>query len=328
MNRTLFRSRLFLAVATLVALAVAAPAPAQSTGMVKGKVVDAQNNPVEGAKITIDFGGGVNRKHETKTNKKGEYLQIGLAPGPYKVTAEKEKLGAQTFDATVKLGGTAEVNFRLAPGTAGPSKEDVAKAGALKKAFDEGVTLSRAGSWDEAIAKFTEAAAVAPCPDCYYNIGFAQTSKKNYPEAEAAYKKAIELKADYADAYNGLATVYNAMRKFDEASAASAKAVELSGGAAGAPGAAAGAGGGNADAMYNQGVILWNAGKIPDAKTKFEEAVKINPGHAEAHYQLGLALLNEGKMAEALAHFEENVKLAPEGPHAAQAKQMITMLKK
>jgi tetratricopeptide (TPR) repeat protein len=323
--RTLFSSRALVgAVALAVAVAFAAPATAQSTGMVKGKVVDGENQPVDGAKITIEFGGGVTRKFDTKTNKKGEFLQIGLSPGPYKVTAEKDKLGSQTFDVTVRLGGAAEVNFKLAPGAAGPSKEDVAKAGALKKAFDEGVAFSRANSWDEAIAKFTEAAAVAPCPDCYYNIGYAHNQKKAYSEAEAAFKKAIELKPGYADAYNGLATVYNAMKKFDEAAEASAKAIELSGGAA----AGGAAGGGNADAVFNQGVILWNAGKIPEAKKQFEEAIKINPNHAEAHYQLGMALLNEGKLPEALAEFETNLKLAPDGPHAAQAKQMIATLKK
>lgn len=320
--RTLLGSRrLAGALALALAVAVAAPAAAQSTGMVKGKVVDGENKPVEGAKITIEFGGGVSRRHETKTNKKGEFLQIGLAPGPYKITAEKETLGAQTFDATVRLGGTAEVNFKLAPGVAGPTKEEVAKAGALRKAFDEGVAFSRSGSWDEAIAKFTEAAAIASCPDCYYNIGYAQNQKKNYAEAEVAFKKAIELKPAYADAYNGLATVYNAQKKFDEAAAASAKAIELTGGAGAA-------GGGNADAVFNQGVILWNAGKIADAKKQFEEAIKINPNHAEAHYQLGMALLNEGKLAEAVAAFETNLKLAPDGPHAEQAKQMIATLKK
>ena len=38
----------------------------------------------------------------------------------------------------------------------------------------------------------------------------------------------FELKPDYAEAYNGLANIYNATRKFDQAAAASAKAMELS----------------------------------------------------------------------------------------------------
>ena len=51
--------------------------------------------------------------------------------------------------------------------------------------------------------------------------------------------------------------------------------------------------------MFNQGVILWNAGKIAEAKKQFEAAIAANPNHAEAHYQLGMALVNEGNLAGA-----------------------------
>ena len=72
--------------------------------------------------------------------------------------------------------------------------------------------------------------------------------------------------------------------------------------------------------MFNQGVILWNAGKIADAKKQFEAAVAANPNHAEAHYQLGMALVNEGNLAGAATEFETYLKLAPDGPNAATAK--------
>src|SRR5262249_47748365 len=143
-------------------------------------------------------------------------------------------------------------------------------------------------------------------------------------KAEAAYKKAIEIKADYAEAYNGLANIYNMQRKFDLAAEASKKAMEIGGGA----GAAGGAGGGNPDAMYNQGVILWNAGKIADAKNQFEAVVAAKPDHAEAHYQLGMALVNEGNLNAAAAEFETYVKLAPNGPNAATAKGILSTIKK
>jgi len=93
-------------------------------------------------------------------------------------------------------------------------------------------------------------------------------------------------------------------------------------------GSAGGASGGSADAIYNQGIILWNQGKIAEAKAKFEETIKINAAHPEAHFQLGMAMLNEGKLAEAVTEFETYVKLAPEGQYATQAKGMIAQLKK
>src|SRR5439155_1618936 len=165
------------------------------------------------------------------------------------------------------------------------------------------------------------------CYDCYYNIAYSASQKKDYAAAEAAYKKAIEIKPDYAEAYSGLANVYNATRKFDEAATASAKAMELTTAGGGGAGAAAG-GGGNADALYNQGVILWNGGKVADAKKQFEAAIAANPNHAEAHYQLGMALVNEGNLPAAGTEFETYLKLAPMGPNAATAKGILGTLKK
>ena len=147
--------------------------------------------------------------------------------------------------------------------------------------------------------------------------------KKDYDKAEASYKKAIELKADYADAYAGLASVYNAQRKFDLAAAASAKATELSSTLGGGNTAS-----GGADALYNQGVILWNGGKVAEAKKAFESAIQANPNHAEAHYQLGMALVNEGNLTGAATEFETYMKLAPDGPNSATAKALVAQLKK
>jgi tetratricopeptide (TPR) repeat protein len=198
-----------------------------------------------------------------------------------------------------------------------------AKTAELRKAFDEGVALSREGKYDDSVAAFNRAIALNPkCQDCFYNIGFAYAQKKDYPQAEENYKKALEVKPDYTEAYNGLANIYNAQRKFDLAAEASAKASQLS---AAAPGALQG---GNADSLYNEGVILWNGGKIPDAKAKFQAAIAANANHAESHYQLGMALVNEGKLAEAGAEFNTYLKLSPEGPNAATAKALVAQLPK
>jgi tetratricopeptide (TPR) repeat protein len=318
------RRAVLLACAVLVTVAMASPATAQTTGMVKGKVLDGKGVPIEAAKVTIEYKDGINRTYVVKTNKKGDYTQIGLAPGNYKLTAEKEKLGSQAFDGKVKLGETLEINFKLEGGIAGgPSKEEVAKAGALKKAFDEGVAASRGGDFDGALTKFTEATTILPaCFDCYYNIGYAYTQKKEYAKAEEAFNKAIELKPDYVEAYNGLAQIYNAQKKFDEAQAASQKAAAL----ALAGGVAGGAGG--VDALYNVGVTAWNAGKAEEAKKAFEEALKADPKHANSHYQLAMCLINLGKMPEAVAEFELYLQLAPTGEYAGQVKAMLTQLKK
>ena len=84
----------------------------------------------------------------------------------------------------------------------------------------------------------------------------------------------------------------------------------------------------SASTVFNQGVIAWNASKIPEAKKAFEEAVRLDPKLAEAHYWLGMANLNEGKMPEAATSFEAYLKLDPSGKYAEQAKGILTQIKK
>jgi tetratricopeptide (TPR) repeat protein len=306
----------------LVLAALAVPALAQ-TGQLKGKVVDGQNKPVGDAKITM-LAVETNRKMETKTNNNGEWRQIGLPPGNYSVTAEKNGM-TQSFD--VRLGiETKEVNFSLQPGGAGgqmtaeQAKKEAARVEGIKAAFAQGAELTNAGKYDEAVAKFTEVLAVVPkCAECYLNIGAIQSRKEDWAKAEEAYKKALEVNPDSAEAYNGLASIYNAQKKFKEAQAMSAEAAKRGSTSAG--------GGGNAEGLYNQGVIAWNANDFPKAQELFSAAVKANDKHAEAHFMLGQAYLNLGKLPEAAKEFETYTKIAPDGPNAEKAKSNYEMLK-
>ncbi|MCC7125368.1 MAG: tetratricopeptide repeat protein [Acidobacteria bacterium] len=304
---------LLMSIATLTAaLWLSADAAAQST-MIRGKVLDADGKPVVGAAVVVESKGGTNRRHQTKTDRRGEFVQLLSESGDFMVTATADKLGSAAAPVRVRLNATSEVTITIAPGGAADPK-----AAELKKVFDEGVAASRTGDHDTAIARFTTAATAIPnCHDCYYNIGVSYLQKKDEKQAEEAWKKALELKPDYPEALTALATLYNNQKRFDEAAAMSGKAA-----------ASGGSAGGSADAIYNQGIILWNQGKIAEAKIKFEETIKADANHADGHYQLGMALLNEGKTAEAVGAFETYLKLAPTGQFAATAKAMVEQLKK
>ncbi|HUR34327.1 MAG TPA: tetratricopeptide repeat protein [Vicinamibacterales bacterium] len=250
-------------VALIASLVAAVPAFAQSTGMVKGVVMDDKGQPVTDAKVIIEMNGGTGRKFETKTNKKGEYIQIGLASGSYKVTAEKDKLGSAPAAVTVRANTTQEANLTLAMASAAATKEAQAKNAAITKVFDEGVQLSNAGNHDAAIAKFQEAIAIIPtCYNCYNNIAFSYTAKKDYAQAETAYKKSIEVKPEDAAAYVGLAGIYFNTGKAADAKPLVEKAVSID------PA--------NPDAHYILGMTLV-AENPAKAKTEFEEFVKLAP---------------------------------------------------
>jgi tetratricopeptide (TPR) repeat protein len=304
----------------LAAVALAVPAFAQN-GMVKGTVHDEKGQPVDGAKVSITQNGGTGRKFETKSDKKGEFIQIGLPSGQYAVTAEKDKLASPPNTIGVSAGKPAEIALVVSAAGGANTKASQEAATALKKLFEEGVAASNSNKHEDAIQKFQQGIALsANCADCYNNIGYSYSQLKQYDKAEEAYKKATEIRPTDAAAFNGLANVYNAQRKGDLAAAASAKATELSGGAGGA-------GGGNADALFNQGVILFNGGKSGEAKPLFEQVVKSNPDHAEAHYMLGMTLAGENPKA-ARGEFETYLKLSPSGANAAMAKQFVDALPK
>jgi len=255
-------------VALIASLIAAVPAFAQSTGMVKGVVLDDKNQPVVDAKVVIEMNGGTGRKFETKTNKKGEYIQIGLASGSYKITAEKEKLGSAPATVTVRANSTQEANLTLAMASAAATKEAQAKNAAITKTFDEGVQLSNGGQHEQAIAKFNEAIAIIPtCYNCYNNIAFSYTAMKDYAKAEEAYKKSMEVKPDDAAAYVGLAGILFNTGKSADAKPLVEKAVSLD------PN--------NADAHYIYGMTLV-ATEAAKAKAEFEAYVRLAPNAPNA----------------------------------------------
>lgn len=317
--------RIRVAAGVVLALAIAATASAQ-TGTLRGKVVDAKGQPVADAKVTIDFKGNITRKTETKTNRQGVYVQVGLQPGPYEVTVEKGDLKA-TQNTKVGVGSTGELDFSLVPGGGGGSPDDAkaleAKRKELEGRYMTAVALIDAGKYDEGITQLNAVIAeTGGCAICEAKVGEAMWKKGDEAGAEAQFKKAIAVDPKLPDPYAALASLYNKQQKFDQASEMSKKATEL----AGASGAAGG--GANASVVYNQGIIFWNQSKVAEAKAQFEQAIKLDPTMADAHYWFAMALVNEGALPDAVKSFEKYLSLAPKGQYAEQAQAMLKAIKK
>jgi hypothetical protein len=141
MRTTLIRGVLVLT----AVLAVSAPALAQS--IVRGKVVDAEGKPVEGAIVTIEAV-EASRKAETKTNRNGEFLQVGLQSGRYRVTATKDNL-KQQLEANVTQGRPSELQFQLTP-TSGLTPEQIKEQQQLQTLASGAIAAMKAGNDDEA----------------------------------------------------------------------------------------------------------------------------------------------------------------------------------
>ena len=311
--------------AAAVAAVLAQPALAQNSARIFGVVTDNEGNPVAGATILMEFQGGLTRSFETSSNDQGEYIQVGLASGPYLVTISAEGIAGLRYDLRLSAGQEFELDVQLlARGQVdrtGLSEEEIAELEAretTRGAFTNGLSAAREGDFDEAARLLGEAIEATPdCGDCFRNLGIVEFQRGNYDEAEQALRRATEIAPDDAAAFDALADVYNTQRRFDEAGEASAEATRLSGGAAG---------GGDAGAVFDQGLIAWNAGRVDDARGLFEQTLEMDPSHGEAHYWLGMANLNAGQLAEAVASWRTYVEREPDGRFAAQANGLIAQL--
>ena len=301
--------------ALLASVALATGVSGQTGGTVRGTVVDDQGAPMADASVSFVLQGGLAARFQITTNDDGQFRQLGLPPGTYRMTVGREGYAEQVQDVRVVTRQTVSVTVALQSTALLVSEEERARrerVAEVRGGFDAGLAAIRAERYDEAITLLTAALEVDPnCPDCRYNIGIAHLRKKEYERAEAAFTATLDLQPDYARAYQGLADVYSAQGKFDDAIEASAEATRLAGGGAG--------GDGDASGVFGEGVTLWNAGRIAEAKQQFEATLRLDPDHGEAHYFLGMANLNEGRIAEAARELQAYLDREPDGRFAAQA---------
>jgi tetratricopeptide (TPR) repeat protein len=310
MKRALFACSLLIGLALF-----AAPATAQ-VGQVRGKVVDEAANPVPDATVLLEYEGGVTRKFELKTNKKGEYLQVGLQPGPYKITASKEGYRPSAVNVRVQLGQTTEIpDIQIMTATAA-AEQPGSKQAEMQAKFKEAVQLAHSGQLDEAEALLKELLAEEPdLPEVYQNLGYLYAQRKNWPVAEENYQKALELRPGDPDLMIALAHVYQAAGQSD-------KALELTSQAAAANPE-------DAAAQFNKGILLFNQGDTAGAQKAFEAAIGADPELAEAHYYLATILVGQNKVPEAVAQLEKYLSMNPtNAQNVATAKGLLQALKK
>jgi tetratricopeptide (TPR) repeat protein len=132
-----------------------------------------------------------------------------------------------------------------------------------------GITLNKLGRHAEASAQFQWA--LARCPTAAYlhnNLGFSRYLEGKYEEAEAALRRALELKPHFARAHMNHALALARLDRLDEAFAELTQASN------------------EADAHFNMGVILIDAGEYDKAEHHLEAALAIRPNFDAAQQQL------------------------------------------
>ena len=105
-------------------------------------------------------------------------------------------------------------------------------------------------------------------PLYFSNLGNALKDQGKLDEAIAAYRQAIGIKPDYAEAHSNLGNALKEQGKLDEAIAAYRQAIGIK------PD--------YAEAHSNLGNALKNQGKLDEAIAAYRQAIGIKPDYAEA----------------------------------------------
>jgi len=279
-------------------------------GTLRGVVKDKKGNPIEGVKVTIISLKYSMVKIVVKTNKNGEFIQIGLQPDYYQVRGEKEGYQPIFFEKRVPMAQTVDANFELEEG-----HRIIGEPPGLKD-FERGNGLFKAGTYEGAAKAYLDAIQKEPQETIYRNnLGICYSKLEKYDEAIEAFKSMLQLQANSYSANRSLGELFGLQKKYQEALPFFAKATELS------PD--------DPEAFYNLGACLVNTQDSAKAMEAFLRAKELKPDYANAYYQLGMIFINQNRKEEAVQHLEKFLELAgPQDPNASLARQLLDYLKK
>jgi len=349
--------------AVILVLLGAISAMAQ-TATVKGDVKD-QAGPVVGAQVLFKDA-ETGRKYSLKTDKKGQYFSIGVAPGKYDVTVTRD--GKQVFtqngfpvtlsqevnqldvDLTqgnggqpvqAAQGGQQQQQQRKLTEEEKKQQEEIqkqnaeivkqnAKIGGLNNMLKEAQADMQTKNYDGAVQVMEQAeqADNGQHDQILGVLGAAYLADKKYPEAIDALNKAIQAGSTQtrANVKANMATYYDNLAQAYAKTGKIPEAIDAYNKEVVQDPNQA------AQAYYNQGAVLTNAGKTDDANAAFTKAIQTDPNKADAYYQRAINSLQKatvdktGKMVAPPGTVEDFNKYLELQPNGPNAEAAKSML--
>jgi tetratricopeptide (TPR) repeat protein len=310
-----------LMAAALVAAGLLFPArdAAAQYGSARGKVTDDKGQALQDALVTFEYLKGVGGKadlKETKTDKKGNYTQVGLTIGNHKVTVKKEGYVTAAAEWHINSGEPTVIDFKLPVQAAkGPSGDDLRKE--LVDQFSKADALQKAGKSEDAEAIYKqlltkpEFQKVGPI---YFRLGVIYSDRKDWANAEIQLKKAYEVQPELVDSQLELAEVYAQTDRKAEGEALLAKLA--------AENAT------NGPMLYRIGIHYYNEGQPEKAEAIFKTVTTADPSLVDAWFLLGQLALQQAHNDESVADLEKYLSLNPTNAgFVDSAKKLLAALK-
>jgi len=159
-----------------------------------------------------------------------------------------------------------------------------------------GMLAHQTGHSDTACLLIENALHHAPNVALYHkNLGNVYLSMAKAIEAEACYRRAIELDDNDADSNNNLGNIFADAARYIEAEQCYKRAIEINPSFAGA--------------CNNLGNLYLDRGRTGEAIESFLHTLELDPGFSETYNNLGVARLALGERDEALACFAKKLEM-------------------
>lgn len=182
--------------------------------------------------------------------------------------------------------------------------EQAFKRGESSRAWHERAVLLKETDGDvtEAEAAYRKAIELDPADAWpWSSLGnLLATKLKHYDEAEVAYRKAIELDPSYASPWISLGNMLTSkLKRYDEAETAYRKAIELD------PA--------DADLWNKLGILLYeNLNRYDEAEVSYRKAIELNPAFSWSWNNLGILLAKKmSRYDEAEVAYRKAIELDP-----------------
>lgn len=315
---------------------------AEQTGRISGKVLNKAGQPVPGSKVHLKRTDR-NWSKDLIPDKSGSYLQVGLEPKEYELTASaegyvdiKEIIKIPLADVLVKnitLLTPDEARAQIIASSGGAGQPVLDDPGAMldsagREEFNLAIPFYNEGNYAEALPHvekafktLTEAkdqlkdeqAKADLLPELakierVLGICMAQAGE-NKANAEPHLLKALAANPKDERVVAGLLETSKAKQDkvAEQKYTAMLEALQ----------------GPNPDMIYNKGVEAFNDGKTKEAKTFLMKALEVDPNYAKAHYLLGMVEYASMNLKGTKLHFLKYLEMAPTGEKAAEIKEML-----
>ena len=133
--------------------------------------------------------------------------------------------------------------------------------------------------------------------EMHNNLGLAFQERGRLDEAEASYRRALQIKSDFTDAHINLGNIYSDLGRLDKAQASYRRALQIK------PNFAS--------AHYNLGNTLMKLGQPKEAEASYRRALQIKPDFVNVHINLANILGGLGRLGESEASYRRALQIKP-----------------